>query len=352
MSQLGDALTDPALDPPVDGDGVLELQPGVDRARPGTVLAGLRREDLFTVRARAVHDRHGAPRRRRAAGHHPARAPRRAVLVGPSLHDLERAGDRAAGRGEAQHGDVPRCSRRAWDSTTRASRETDEAMLASLFADSAPGGVAEGELRERGWMKVDLGQGAAPHAEGGFGTPTEAPAARGLAASTRPAAVLRPAGRGGRRRAGRALPARRWSRRRRTCSSTRRSPTRRASTRAQPQPVRRDPPRRRRGARDRGRRPGAGASTTAARSRARRGSPTTPARAWPWPRWAGGTRDYPGGREQPGDHVAARSPPSGERADVQRQPRGGRAGAVGPAGRRRPSGRAAQRRRRRARLRR
>ena len=26
-------------------------------------------------------------------------------------------------------------------------------------------------LRERGWVKVDYGQGAAPHAEGGFGTP-------------------------------------------------------------------------------------------------------------------------------------------------------------------------------------
>jgi anaerobic selenocysteine-containing dehydrogenase len=48
-------------------------------------------------------------------------------------------------------------------------RESDEEMLASLFAD-APAGVTLDALRERGWVKVDLGQGPTPHAEGGFGT--------------------------------------------------------------------------------------------------------------------------------------------------------------------------------------
>jgi anaerobic selenocysteine-containing dehydrogenase len=42
-------------------------------------------------------------------------------------------------------------------------------MLAALFADE-PGGVSLAELRARGWIKLDLGQAAAPHAEGGFGT--------------------------------------------------------------------------------------------------------------------------------------------------------------------------------------
>ena len=36
-------------------------------------------------------------------------------------------------------------------------RETDEEMLAGLFAD-APAGVTLAELRERGWVKIDLGQ--------------------------------------------------------------------------------------------------------------------------------------------------------------------------------------------------
>jgi anaerobic selenocysteine-containing dehydrogenase len=49
-------------------------------------------------------------------------------------------------------------------------RASDEDMLAELFA-GRPGGVELSELRERGWIKIDLGQGAAPHAHGEFGTP-------------------------------------------------------------------------------------------------------------------------------------------------------------------------------------
>ena len=48
-------------------------------------------------------------------------------------------------------------------------RESDEDMLASLFAD-APAGIVLDDLRDRGWIKIDLGQGPTPHAEGGFGT--------------------------------------------------------------------------------------------------------------------------------------------------------------------------------------
>jgi anaerobic selenocysteine-containing dehydrogenase len=43
-------------------------------------------------------------------------------------------------------------------------------MLAALFAEE-PGGVELAELRDRGFVKIDLGQAAAPHAEGGFATP-------------------------------------------------------------------------------------------------------------------------------------------------------------------------------------
>ena len=51
----------------------------------------------------------------------------------------------------------------------RCFRESDEELMASLLA-GAPGGVGLDELRSRGFVKVDLGQGAAPHADGGFGT--------------------------------------------------------------------------------------------------------------------------------------------------------------------------------------
>jgi len=49
--------------------------------------------------------------------------------------------------------------------------ETDEQLLQRLLADE-PAGVSLDALRERGWVKIDLGQGPAPHAEGNFGTPT------------------------------------------------------------------------------------------------------------------------------------------------------------------------------------
>ncbi len=58
--------------------------------------------------ARAVHDRHRGPRRRGAAGHHPARAHRRRLLLGPPLPHLERGGDRAAGRGALELRHLPR----------------------------------------------------------------------------------------------------------------------------------------------------------------------------------------------------------------------------------------------------
>jgi anaerobic selenocysteine-containing dehydrogenase len=43
--------------------------------------------------------------------------------------------------------------------------ETDEELIDELLA-----GFEEKDLRERGWVKIDLGQGPAPHAEGGFAT--------------------------------------------------------------------------------------------------------------------------------------------------------------------------------------
>jgi anaerobic selenocysteine-containing dehydrogenase len=44
-------------------------------------------------------------------------------------------------------------------------RETDEELANRLLA-----GFEENGLRERGWTKIDLGQGPTPHADGGFAT--------------------------------------------------------------------------------------------------------------------------------------------------------------------------------------
>lgn len=47
--------------------------------------------------------------------------------------------------------------------------ETDEHLAATVL-DGAPGGVSLEELRSRGFVKVDVGQAPAPHADGGFST--------------------------------------------------------------------------------------------------------------------------------------------------------------------------------------
>jgi len=49
--------------------------------------------------------------------------------------------------------------------------ETDE-QLAAAILEGSPDGVSLEELRSRGFAKVDVGQAAAPHAEGGSRRPT------------------------------------------------------------------------------------------------------------------------------------------------------------------------------------
>ena len=112
MSQLGDALTDRAR-PARRRARRLELEPGPDRPGPDEGARRPRARRPLHRRARAVHDRHGGARRRRAAGHHAARAPRRDLLLGPPLRDAEPSGDRAARRGEAEHRDLPAARRPA-----------------------------------------------------------------------------------------------------------------------------------------------------------------------------------------------------------------------------------------------
>ena len=107
MSQLGSALTDPGLDPPVKAFVCWNSNPAAIAPDQERVLEGLGRDDLFVVVLEQFMTDTAAYRRRRPAGDHPARAPRRALLLGPPLPDLERARDRAAGRGQAEHGGLP-----------------------------------------------------------------------------------------------------------------------------------------------------------------------------------------------------------------------------------------------------
>ena len=71
------------------------------------VLAGLRRDDLFTVVLEQFMTDTAAHADVVLPGDDPARAPRRRLLLGSPLRDLERARDRPARRGEAEHRDLP-----------------------------------------------------------------------------------------------------------------------------------------------------------------------------------------------------------------------------------------------------
>jgi anaerobic selenocysteine-containing dehydrogenase len=167
MSAIGDALTDPSLEPPVNALVCWNSNPARVAPDAGKVREGLRRDDLFCV----VLEQFMTDTSRYADvvlpvttqlehldavgswGHHyltynePAIAPRGATKPNTEVFRLLAA---------ALGFDDP-CF-----------RDTDDELLASALAMSPF--VDAGALRERGWVKVDAGQAAAPHANGGFGT--------------------------------------------------------------------------------------------------------------------------------------------------------------------------------------
>jgi anaerobic selenocysteine-containing dehydrogenase len=164
MSQVGAALTDAALDPPIKALVCWNSNPAAIAPDQEQVLAGLRREDVFTVVLEqfmtdtAAHADVLLPATTQLEhldvvfswGHHyltwnePAIAP-----VGEAKPNSETFRLLAARLGL----DDPLFS------------ETDQELVDALLK-----GFEEKDLRERGWVKIDLGQGAVPHAEGGFAT--------------------------------------------------------------------------------------------------------------------------------------------------------------------------------------
>jgi len=165
MSQLGRALTDPELDPPVKALVVWNSNPAVIAPDQGRVLAGLARDDLFVL----VLEQFLTDTARHADVVLPATTAleHRDVLFSWGHHYVTLNEPAIAPLGEAKSNtEIFRLLAARLGLDDPCFRDTDEQLLDALLATGPP---LPG-LRDRGWAKVDLGQGAVPHAEGRFGT--------------------------------------------------------------------------------------------------------------------------------------------------------------------------------------
>ncbi len=166
MSQLGEALTDPQLDPPVKALVCWNSNPAAIAPDQEQVLAGLRRDDLFVV----VLEQFMTDTAALADVVLPAttQLEHLDVLFSWGHHYLTWNEPAIEPLGEAKpNAEAFRliAARLGLDDACFA--ESDRELVDALLAD-----FDEGDLRERGWRKIDLGQGPVPHAEGGFGTET------------------------------------------------------------------------------------------------------------------------------------------------------------------------------------
>ena len=168
MSQVGAALTDPGLDPPVKALVVWNSNPASIAPDQTRVLEGLRREDLFTVVLEqfmtdtALHADVVLPATTQLEhldvvfswGHHYV------TWNEPAIEPV----------GEAKpNTEAFRLIARRLGLEHACFRESDAELVEQLLA-SPPAGITIAGLRERGWAKIDLAQGPTPHAEGNFAT--------------------------------------------------------------------------------------------------------------------------------------------------------------------------------------
>ena len=158
----------PSLRPEDRGAGRLQQQPGGGGAASRRkVVQGFAREDLFTVVLEHFMTDTADHADYRAAGHDAARAPGRAHQLRPHLRADQRAGDRAAGRGQAEHADLSRAGGAHGLRPSRASPTTTRRWRAP---PSATRWSTSTRCASDGWVKLPLPE--APFAEGGFPTPS------------------------------------------------------------------------------------------------------------------------------------------------------------------------------------
>ncbi len=168
MSQLGDALTDPQLEPPVAALVVWSSNPAQVAPDQTKVRAGLAREDLFTV----VLEQFMTDTAAHADVVLPAttQLEHLDVVFSWGHHYLTLSRPAIAPVGEAKpNTEIFRLIAGRLGLDDPCFSESDEQLVEAVLS-SAPPHVSLAGLRERGWVKIDLGQGDTPHAEGSFGT--------------------------------------------------------------------------------------------------------------------------------------------------------------------------------------
>ena len=191
MIQLGRTLTDPALSPPVRSLCVWNSNPAVIAADQQRVLAGLRREDLFTV----VHDQFLTDTARFADIVLPAPTMlEHADLVGSwgfSYVSWNEAAIEPIGQSKP-NAEVARLLAARMGFTDEVFRLSDHALMELALSGSAAeaAGANANALRERGFMRVGAPVGAAVAAEATFAFSNPALAKAGL----HPVAEYRPPG--------------------------------------------------------------------------------------------------------------------------------------------------------------
>ena len=164
MSQLGEALTDPGMDPPVKALVCWNSNPAAIAPDQERVLEGLRRDDLFVV----VLEQFMTDTAAHADVILPATSQLEHVDVlfswGHHYVTWNEPAIEPLGESQPNTETFRRLAERL-GLDDQCFRDTDAQLVDQLLA-----GFEENGLRERGWTKVDLGQGPLPHAEGGFGT--------------------------------------------------------------------------------------------------------------------------------------------------------------------------------------
>jgi anaerobic selenocysteine-containing dehydrogenase len=164
VSQLGQALSDPALDPPVKAFVCWNSNPAAIAPDQERVLEGLRRDDLFVV----VLEQFMTDTAALADVVLPAttQLEHQDVLFSWGHHYLTWNEPAIEPVGEAKpNTETFRLLAAALGFDDPCFNDSDQELVDALLAD-----FEEGSLRSVGWHKIDLGQGPTPHAAGGFGT--------------------------------------------------------------------------------------------------------------------------------------------------------------------------------------